>query len=76
MTDVYYIVNTQDPKTKEVKHVLIKRGKELHAPTETYLDGHQIIMIEPVGQNSEVARLIAQSEGGGSSSNAPPATNP
>lgn len=32
MTDVYYIVRTEDPKTKQVKNVLVKRGKELHAP--------------------------------------------
>lgn len=60
MTDVYYIVNREDPKTKQIKHVLIRRGKELHAPTETFLDARHIIMIEPVGPNSEVARLIAQ----------------
>jgi hypothetical protein len=62
MTDVYYIVNTEDPQTKTVKHVLVKRGKELHAPTETFLDARHIIMIEPVGPNSEVAQLIAKSE--------------
>jgi hypothetical protein len=62
MTDVYYIVNTEDPQTKTVKHVLVKRGKELHAPTETFLEARHIIMIEPVGPNSEVAQLIAKSE--------------
>lgn len=62
MTDVYYIVSTQDPKTKQVKHVLVKRGKELHAPTETFFSARHVVMIEPVGPNSEVARLIAQSE--------------
>lgn len=67
MTDVYYIVNTENPKTKQVRHVLVKRGKELHAPTETFLDARHIIMIEDVGTNSEVARLIAQSASQGSS---------
>lgn len=62
MTDVYYIVNEQNAQTKTIKHVLVKRGKELHAPTETYLDARHIIMIEPVGPDSEVAKLIAQSE--------------
>lgn len=62
MTDVYYIVNTEDPQTKTVKHVLVKRGKELHAPTETFLEARHIVMIEPVGPSSEVAKLIAQSE--------------
>ncbi|MGC8494919.1 MAG: hypothetical protein ACP5SH_24620 [Syntrophobacteraceae bacterium] len=62
MTDVYYIINQQDPKTKAVKHVLVKRGMELHQPTETFLNVRHIIMIEPVGANSEVAKLIAESE--------------
>jgi hypothetical protein len=45
-----------------VKNVLVKRGKELHAPTETILNARHILVVEPVGPNSEVARLIAQSE--------------
>lgn len=65
MTDVYYIVNTEDPQTKAVKHVLVKRGKELHAPTETFFDARHIVMIEPVGPGSEVAKLIQQSESAG-----------
>lgn len=67
MTDVYYIVNKDDPETKTVKHILIKRGKELHSPTETFLDARHIVMIEPVGKDSEVAQLIAKSETQGSS---------
>ncbi|MGH9375426.1 MAG: hypothetical protein ACRD1J_04595 [Terriglobia bacterium] len=62
MTSVYYIVRTEDPATKQVKHVLVKRGKELHGPTETFFNVRHIIMVEPVSPNSEVARLIAQSE--------------
>lgn len=60
MTDAFYIQNVEDPKTKAVKHVLVKRGKELHAPTETFLDARHIVMIEPVGPSSEVAQLIAK----------------
>jgi hypothetical protein len=62
MKDVYYIVRTEDTQTKQVKNVLVRRGKELHAPTETILNARHILMVEPVGTNSEVARLIAQSE--------------
>lgn len=61
MTEVYYIVNQQDPKTKAVKHILVKRGKELHQPTETFLNARHIVMIEPVGPDSEVAKLILES---------------
>ncbi|MGH9404357.1 MAG: hypothetical protein ACRD3D_00810 [Terriglobia bacterium] len=62
MTDVYYIVRTEDPQTKAVKTVLVKRGKELHAPTETFLDARHIVMVEPVGTSSQVAQQIAKSE--------------
>lgn len=62
MTDVYYILRTEDPKTKQIHNVLVKRGKELHAPTETVLNARHILMVEPVGPSSEVARLIAQSQ--------------
>lgn len=62
MTDVYYIVNQQDPKTKKIKHILVKRGKELHQPTKTYLNVRHIVMIEPVGPDSEVAKLIVESQ--------------
>ena len=62
MTDVYYIVRTEDPTTKQVKNVLVKRGKELHAPTVTFFDARHIVMIEPVGTGSDVAKLIQQSE--------------
>lgn len=62
MTDVYYIVRTEDAQTKTVKTVLVKRGKELHAPTETFFDARHIVMIEPVGKNSQVAQEIAKSQ--------------
>jgi hypothetical protein len=62
LTNVFYIVRSEDPKTKQVKNVLVKRGKELHGPTETFLNARHVIMIEPVGPNSEVARLIAESD--------------
>lgn len=62
MTDVYYIIRTEDAATKQYKNVLVKRGKELHAPTETFFASRHIVMIEPVGVNSEVAKLIQESE--------------
>ena len=62
MTSVYYVVRTVDPTTKQAKNVLVKRGKEWHAPTETFFNARHIIMVEPVNPNSEVAKLIAQAE--------------
>lgn len=62
MTSVYYVVRTTDPQTKQTKNVLVKRGKEWHAPTATYFNARHVIMIEPVSPNSEVAKLISEAE--------------
>lgn len=60
LTDVYYVVSQQNPQTKQVNNVLVKRGKELHEPDRMYLNPNQILFVEPVGTNSKVAQLIAQ----------------
>lgn len=62
LTDVYYVVSQTDPATKQVNSILIKRGKELHAPDRMYLTPGQLIFVEPVGKDSKVAQLIAQAE--------------
>jgi hypothetical protein len=62
LADVYYIVSQTDPNTKETKNVLVKRGKELHAPDRMYLTPTAIIFVEPVGKDSQVAQLIEKAE--------------
>lgn len=62
LMDVYYIKSGMDPKTKDVKNVLIRRGNELHGPDRMYLNGRHILLIEPVGPLSSVAKLIAESK--------------
>jgi hypothetical protein len=51
-----------DPQTKETKSVLVKRGKELHGPDRMYINRRHIVLIEPVGPSSQVAKLIEQSK--------------
>jgi len=60
LTDVFYVVSQTNPETKQVSSVLIKRGKELHEPDRMYINPNQIVFVETVGPNSEVARHIAQ----------------
>ena len=60
LTDVYYVVSQANPETKQVTNSLIKRGKELHEPDRMYINPNQIVFVESVGPNSEVARHIAQ----------------
>ena len=60
LTDVYYILSQSDPQTKQVKNVLVKRGKELHGPDRMYLNPNSIVFVEPVGTDSKVAQLISE----------------
>lgn len=62
LTDVFYVKSGTDPLTKEVKNVLVKRGKELHGPDRMYLNPRHVVLIEPVGANSQIAKLIEQSK--------------
>jgi hypothetical protein len=52
-------------ETKQTTNILVKRGKELHSPDKMYLNPNQIILVEPVGPNSKVAQLIAESKAKG-----------
>jgi len=62
LTNVYYIVTQTNPENKQVNNVLVKRGKELHAPDRMYLNPRHILFVEPVGASSKVAELIAQAQ--------------
>jgi hypothetical protein len=59
MTDVYYIQSTTDPQTRQQSNVLLKRGKEAHGPDKMVLDARHIVMLEPVTEGSQIAKLIA-----------------
>lgn len=62
LTDVYYVQTVQDSTTKKPTPVLVKRGKEWHAPDRTVLNASQIVIIEPVTADSKVMQLIAAAE--------------
>ena len=62
LSEVYYIVSQTNPETKQTNNVLVKRGKELHEPDRMYLNPNQILCVEPVGEKSKVAQLIAQQQ--------------
>jgi small nuclear ribonucleoprotein (snRNP)-like protein len=61
LRDVYYIQTSVNPQTKATSSVLVKRGKELHAPNEMIINKGAIMLIEPVGADSKVAQLIEES---------------
>jgi len=61
LTEVYYIQSNQNPDTKAVSNVLIKRGKEVHGPDRMILNEKSIVFVEPVGPGSKVDELIKES---------------
>lgn len=64
LRDVYYIQSQVNQETREVMgNILIKRGKEWHAPDLIVLNTDHILLIEPVSPGSKVAELIAESNG-------------
>ena len=54
LTDVFYIETAVNQETRQQNNILLKRGKEWHAPDKMVLN---IIMIEPVTDGSTVAKL-------------------
>lgn len=62
LRDVYYVQSTTNPETKAVTSILVKRGKEWHGPDRMILNEKAILFIEPVGPDSKVAQLIADSK--------------
>ena len=60
--DVYYVQSSQNPETKAVSSVLVKRGKEWHGPDRMIISEKSIVFVEPVGPDSKVAQLIAESK--------------
>jgi hypothetical protein len=63
LKEVYYIVSQTNPETKQTSNVLVRRGKELHGPSDMHLNPNQILCVEDVGPGSKVAQLIAQEQG-------------
>jgi hypothetical protein len=62
LKDVYYVQSAVNQETKAVANTLVKRGKEWHAPDRMIINEKSIVFIEPVGLDSRVAQLIAESK--------------
>jgi hypothetical protein len=60
LRDVFYIQGRQNPETKAVTSVLIKRGGEPHNPDRMQINRQQVLLIEPVKTDSQIAKLIAE----------------
>ena len=62
LRDVYYVQSNVNQEAKAVTNVLVKRGKEWHAPDRMIVSEKAIVFVEPVGPDSKVAQLIAESK--------------
>lgn len=61
LSDVFYIHSRMNPETKETQNALIRRGKiEWHSPRKMLVNGRNILFMEPVDPESQVAKLIAE----------------
>lgn len=60
LRDVFYVQTRQNPDTRAVANVLVKRGTEPHQPDRMLINRRQVLLIEPVGADSQIARLIAE----------------
>ena len=61
LRDVFYIQSrVVNQETKQVTNVLIKRGGEWHAPDRMIVGRANVLLIEPVKEDSQVAKLIAE----------------
>lgn len=49
LTEVYYVQTRVNPETKESTNILVKRGKEVHEPSEMIVNTNSVQYIEPVG---------------------------
>ena len=63
LREVFYVQSQANPETKAVTSILVQRGNEWHGPDRMYLNPGHIILVEPVGPNSQVAKLIAEKKG-------------
>jgi hypothetical protein len=60
LRDVFYIASQVNPETKQVQNVFVRRGKELHGPDYMVLNRQSIAFVEPVKEDSQVAKFIAE----------------
>jgi hypothetical protein len=60
LQEVYYIQSRTNPETKQVANVLVKRGQEWHAPDRMIVNRRHVVLLEPVTEGSQVAKLIAE----------------
>lgn len=62
LRNVYYVQSNVNQETKAVSNILVRRGRDWHRPDRMIINEKAIVFIEPVGPDSKVAQLIAESK--------------
>jgi len=62
LRDVFYVQSVKNSQTNAVSNILVKRGKEWHAPDRMILNANSIVLVEPVNPTSRVSQLISQAK--------------
>jgi hypothetical protein len=62
LREVFYVQTRQNPETKAVANILVKRGAEPHQPDRMLVNRSQVLLIEPVKADSQIAKLIAEQQ--------------
>jgi hypothetical protein len=62
LRDIYYVQTLTDPAKKQTSNILIKRGSEWHNPEFMRINSKHVVVIEPVGADSQVAQLIRETQ--------------
>ena len=60
LKEVYFIQSRQNPETKQVSNILLRRGGEWWQPDRMLINANSIVFVEPVNPSSRVAQLIAE----------------
>lgn len=58
ISDIYYVINQQNPDTKQVESRIIKKAKEAHNPDRMFINMQYVVSIEPVAADSKLAQAI------------------
>jgi hypothetical protein len=62
LRDVFYVQTRQNPDTRAVANILVKRGAEPHQPDRMLINRSQVLLIEPVKAGSQIAKLVAEQQ--------------
>ena len=57
------------PDTRAVANLLVKRGAEPHQPDRMLISRSQVLLVEPVKADSQIAKLIAEQQAAKASPN-------